>query len=222
MPYKDDLYVTADTASANESSLAYGDAPNDLSPTICYIKLLYRPNGVVLDRMWVVVNSQATQESFMQWGTDNANLLWTATLPQVFSTIIVSNTVPVDPESGAPNQWKRPSTVNSYMHHDARYEMRSEPVGSHGHQATYNSAGVLIASTIAAGTADRVSPAYNASSHKYRDVHPFLRALQLDGNPVLPVPLALMPFDITRPCIYQGVNTDTYISRRPTIPTGVQ
>ena len=172
--------------------------------------------------MWLVINSQATQDRFTQWAIDNVNLQWTAALPQAFSNVAIPNAVPTDPESGYPNQWKRPSIVSSYLHHNAKYEMRSEPVSSHGRQATYNSGGELIVSTIAAGTADMVSPAHNASSHKYRDVHPFLRALQLDGNPILPVPLALMPFDITRPCIYQGVNTDTYISRRPTIPTGVQ
>ena len=103
--------------------------------------------------------------------------------------------------------------------------MRSEPVGSHGHQATYREDGTLIRTTIAAGTADFNHPlsfAWDggvAELHRRNDVLPFLRALSLDGNPGV-YNNRHVPTSVTRPCLYQGPNTDEYILRRPTLPTG--
>ena len=117
---------------------------------------------------------------------------------------------------------------NTYLHHDAKYEMRSGPVsGGHGHQATYTADGVLIGSPIAAGTADIAAPYYandmlrarTGDKHLRQDVQPFLRALQLDGNPVLPRDIYR---NLNRPCIYKGSNTDKYIEKRPVLPTGTQ
>jgi len=106
--------------------------------------------------------------------------------------------------------------------------MRSNPVsGKHGHQAMYDENGLLIESPIAAGTADLFAP-YNSidwpyidSDHREEDVYPFIRAVQLDGNPVHPN-YKKFPTDLTRPCIYKGSNTDTYIEKRLILPTGVQ
>ena len=80
-------------------------------------------------------------------------------------------------------------TKNTFLHHDAKYEMRSKPTsGGHGHQAMYNIGGQLITAPIAAGTADLYAPfdslgiPSSAKSHRDQDVYPFIRALQLDGN----------------------------------------
>ena len=114
------------------------------------------------------------------------------------------------------------------MHHDAKYEMRSMPIsGYHGHQSTYDGNGILITNPIAAGSADLFAP-YNAlgmpyldRDHRDNDVYPFIRAMQLDGNPVLPRSV-FKPTNFNRPCLYIGEKTDQYISKRPVLPTGVQ
>lgn len=91
----------------------------------------------------------------------------------------------------------------------------------------YNLYGSLIESPIASGTADRFAP-YNSidwpypdTDHREQDVYPFIRALQLDGNPVRPNN-KIAPTNLNRPCIYKGGNTDKYIARRPVLPTGKQ
>jgi hypothetical protein len=112
------------------------------------------------------------------------------------------------------------------LHHDAKYEMRSNPTSAgHGHQAMYDVHGVLIETPIAAGSADFFAPfnsigtARLSNKHLKQDVQPFLRALQLDGNPVLPRDINR---NLNRPCIYMGSNTDKYIEKRPVLPTGTQ
>jgi len=118
--------------------------------------------------------------------------------------------------------------MDTYLHHDAKYEMRSNPVSDkHGHQAMYDDQGQLITAPIAAGTADLYAPfdslgiPSSAKKHRKEDVYPFIRALQLDGNPVHPNNKKV-PTNLTRPCIYMGLNTDKYIKKRPVLPTGTQ
>ena len=113
-------------------------------------------------------------------------------------------------------------TKDAFLHHDAKYEMRSKPTsGGHGHQAMYNIGGQLITAPIAAGTADLYAPfdslgiPSSAKKHRKEDVYPFIRALQLDGNPVLPRDINR---NLNRPCIYMGSNTDKYVKRRPVLP----
>ena len=119
------------------------------------------------------------------------------------------------------------------MHHDAAFEMRSKPVsGGHGHQATYDTGGALIMDgTIAAGTADFVSPEslLNGSTKRHRneDVYPYVQALHMDGNPGSPDNMSGLSTDavpprLTLPCIYQGSNIGSYMTLRPSFPTGVQ
>ncbi len=163
---------------------------------------------------------------------------WINLLPPPFETIqITTNSLgevsACDPE---PNgfDWNPPEKVEQsiYIHHDAVYEMRSTPVpGRHGHQATYDSNGVLIRSGIAAGTADKVSPASilngSTSAHRDSDVKPFIAAIQLDGNPVRPTNMTdwfteAVPSRLNRPCLYEGKNLRKYIECRPTLPTGTR
>ena len=126
-------------------------------------------------------------------------------------------------------------TKDAFLHHDAKYEMRSKPTsGGHGHQAMYNIGGQLITAPIAAGTADLYAPfdsrgiPSSAKSHRDQDVYPFIRALQLEGNPVHKISSAVglgmvdVPTNLNRPCIYKGDKTDKYIERRPVLPTGKQ
>lgn len=129
------------------------------------------------------------------------------------STNLFGRVSPDDPEPGPPNDWKAPTTVSSYLHHDARFEMRSRSVsGGHGNQACYNENGQLILKTIAGGTADYAyASLINATKHVPEDVLPFLRAVWLDGNPGQRTILN----DITRPCVYEGDNIARYIECRP-------
>ncbi len=116
--------------------------------------------------------------------------------------------------------------LNSFMHPGATFEARSKPVpGGHGHQATYDARGELITSTIAAGTADYVSPEKNAIKHRNEDVWPYINALHLDGNPGLPdngfgILTEMVPLNISHPCIYQGTFLNQYLQLRPTLSHG--
>jgi len=233
LPDIDALSFTSDNLEVNDNGelIFPQKAPPDLKPAISLVKLHYKPNeeiDVIFDKLWVVVNSPKTDERFAEWRLRNYDISWTTNLPRPFAsiTINISNGITniVDPEPAAPNQWGKPHPINSSLHHDAKYEMRSGPVsGGHGHQATYTTDGFLIGSPIAAGTADIAAPyhandtlrARTGDKHLKQDVQPFLRALQLDGNPVLPRDIYR---NLNRPCIYMGLNTDKYIEKRPVLP----
>lgn len=106
------------------------------------------------------------------------------------------------------------------------------PIPPPGHQATYRADGTLIAESIAAGTADYVAPCFSwdewiVDNHRREDVVPYVRALQLDGNPAVPANMTdISPFlfllNISRPAIYQGNNVQKYMQCRPSLPTGIQ
>ncbi|MBO7223415.1 MAG: hypothetical protein J6V70_04710, partial [Kiritimatiellae bacterium] len=128
----------------------------------------------------------------------------------------------VDPEPESLDYWSKPSSINSYLHNNASYEMRTETPLTQGNQSCYDANGVIITNTIAAGTADRYAPyddwGWVRPSFKHRDydVYPFLRAIQLDGNPCAPNS-NFKPTNLNRPCIYQGDNLNKYLQCRPTI-----
>ncbi|HOE62109.1 MAG TPA: hypothetical protein PK576_10775, partial [Kiritimatiellia bacterium] len=236
-PHKDDLSFTSDNLAVNNNGeLVFGDNPKELEPQISLVKLRYKPTpkiNVVFDKLWVVVNRSDTKTKFDNWYAQNADMSWTATLPRPFASIALATnatgevTGPIDPEPGwFGGQWHAPEAKNTFLHHNAKYEMRSKPTSDgHGHQAMYDAHGYLITSPIAAGTADMYAPFYSigaprlSTKHLEQDVQPFIRALQLDGNPVLPRDIYR---NLNRPCIYVGLNTDTYIKKRPVLPTGVQ
>ena len=99
------------------------------------------------------------------------------------------------------------------------------------YQSFHDDTGCLIVQTIAAGTSDKVSPASlwdgSITEHRNQDVTPYIRALQIDGNPILTDNATGLfpngvPTRFTRPCIFQGNETDAYLIRRPPTPTGVQ
>lgn len=215
----------------------FGDCPKCLFPTIRMLTMCFGPQHQRLDDMWIVVYSPDTRTRFDEWCTNNASTAWASTLPKPFDRISLATNPashavsPVDPEPGAPRQWCPPVAHATWLHHNAVYEMRTETgvAGEHGHQATYDEEGRLIRSTIAAGTADYHRPYAqvlwstgtfpNGYAHRDADVLPFIMALQLDGNPVVPVD---MWRNLNRQCIRQGENTDAYIARRPILPSGVQ
>ena len=100
--------------------------------------------------------------------------------------------------------------------------MRTETPLTQGNQACYSVNGVIITNTIAAGSADRYAPYDNNGdivlnfNHRNFDVYPFLRAIQLDGNPCIPNKI-FAPTNLDRPCLYQGSFLNKYLECRPTI-----
>ena len=227
LPYLDQICFTTNGATVAGNILQYASSPpDDMAPAIYAINVVRLADAAILDRLWLVVNSSLTRTVFNAcYEQNSANMNWVLTLPSPYSTIELNQEgQPVDPEPGAPNQWAGPTRVATFLHHDAAYEMRTANQGDHGHQAMYDAQGNLITSTIAAGTADRERPILfwgipNWTNHREADVYPFIRALQLDGNPVS----ANDQFEQTnlnRPCIHQGTHTDKYIECRPITPTG--
>lgn len=170
-----------------------------------------------------------------------ANQAWLQLLPPPFESIALTvstnlfgtlSTNAVDPEPNG-DFWYPPTSINTYLHPAAMFEMRSYPVtGGHGHQACYDANGILIRSGVSAGTADFVSPYVKvlwgaittlnpSTEHREQDVYPFIRALQLDGNPCLPQ-TRLVPKTLDRPMIYQGPHLNAYLQCRPPLPTGTR
>ncbi len=216
---------------------SFGKCPKCLYPTIRMLTMCYGPQHQRLDDMWIVINSPDTRRRFDEWCTNNVSTAWATSLPKPFDRILLSTNAvtgavtPLDPEPGNPNEWSPPVSHSTWLHHNAVYEMRTVTgiAGEHGHQATYDSTGRLIRSTIAAGTADFRRPYVsvlwssgtipNGFAHRDADVLPFIMALQLDGNPVIPVDTWR---NLNRQCLRQGEHTDAYIARRPILPSGTQ
>jgi hypothetical protein len=201
----------------------YGPQPDDLDPAIRSVELWHDDIATPLDRMWLVVNSTNTLARFTTWYAGNADISWTTNLPPPHASISFVDGEAQDPEDGAPNQWSPPDGINplSYLHHDARFEMRTWIAGESGNQAAYAEDGSLISSSIAAGTADRHGP-YDEdgdvrlnTNHRNHDVYPFIRALQLDGNPVFITGWDKWPEALNRPCLHEGSAVGMYIARRP-------
>ena len=230
MSFLDKLYFTANGTECPNKRLQFdGYCPGSLKPDIYYVALCHRDIDRPLDVLWVVVNSPAAQTEFNAWVAANSNTTWTAPLPRPYASIAVTNGVATDPEppgpDGRPGTWDAPHRIDptSYLHHNAVWEMRTTLDGDHGNQATYDAAGNLIRTTIAAGTADHFGPygedgkAKWSTRHRNEDVWPYIQALQLDGNPVRIPRLVGIPSRITRPCLLQGPHTETYLQLRPTI-----
>lgn len=203
--------------------------PRDLCPDIYYVAIIHKPNGRILDVMWLVANSPDTKNQFDAWYAANTNTAWTAALPSPYASITIADGVATDPEppgpNGSPRLWDAPHRLDSasYLHHNAVWEMRTTMTNSCGNQATYDVNGNLIRSTIAAGTSDSRAP-YDGNGnprknfgHVIEDVHPYIRALQLDGNPVRIKGVSVwFPFALSRPCLHQGEYTEKYLRCRPT------
>lgn len=230
-PFMDLLYFEVNGERCANNAIHYSFCcPGPLKPDIYYVVLRHVQIERPLDAMWVVVNSPTAKAQFDAWYEANTNTAWTATLPTPYLSIVVTNGIAIDPEppeiDGKPGIWDAPHRINSssHLHHNAVWEMRTTIGGASGNQATYDSDGNLIRSTIAAGTADRCGP-YGPDgfprknwNHVNEDVHPFIQALQLDGNPVRIAGLSVwFPLSLSRPCLHQGDYTEKYLQCRPTI-----
>ena len=187
-------------------------SPRDLRPQIYHVEMRLRDDGRILDSFWLVLNSRVTMLRYEYWVAQNqANLAWVSELPRPTGSIDVTDLAAVSVP-----QWKSPSACNSFLHHSASYEMRSNRTpGGHGNQACFDADGAIILSGISGGTADKAYAAIeNVENHVPEDVEPFLRALQLDGNPGIPNIMN----NIHRPCLYEGSCIQDYLICRPITP----
>lgn len=208
--------------------------PDDLWPAVFHVELHTGDTPRILDRCWIVVNNPRTKTLFDDWFVKHsANTNWTLSLPQPPSSLLLDSYGNASLPAEATRSWHSPERIpdGGYIHHAAVYEIRSYAVpGGYGHQATYDENGLLITTTISAGTADYRSPTGalmfgRKEDHRVEDMLPFVRALQLDGNPILvanrlSILRENLPLNLNRPCLRQGAYTDKYIRIRPTLPTG--
>ncbi len=234
LDYKDKLRYRANGAIVEGTTIYVGkDKPDDLLPDIYHVEVC-KTEGATLDRLWIVVLAPETRTNFNNWVSENTtNSTWLSLLPKPPSKLTITSGL-VSLPSAASSNWNPPEifSTNNFMHPKAVYELRSKPVsGGHGHQATYDAQGNLITESIKAGTADIASPSERrklgrVSTHKYEDVHPYIRALQLDGNPIHPdnalgIITKFAPRNLSRPPLRVGPFTEQYLQLRPPVPTGV-
>lgn len=212
--------IFGDAEIKNDTVLDFGSSdPDDVNIYAFSIKLLFTTS--VVDRLVFIVYSDETQPEYTGWlssasfGNDSGNT-WLNELPRVYSQLGTGNSDP-EPSSCNPQSWGWDPGLPAYYHFDAEFEIRSESTQNrHGHQACYDAAGILITgsgsleSLASAGTADFAHPSnWYAPLHSTADVRPFIRAAQLDGNPVDGV------FNLSHPLIRIGPNLIKYYQRRP-------
>lgn len=223
LTFKDYLDWYVDGTKQSSSILNYGSEPGNNEIKDYEVHVTVKDSSTICDRLILVIVPTSTEQAHNDWVTTwSANTAWLAELPAAYGSITFDTSGdPEDPEPGTcTNEYWEDSvaTLDSYFHPGATYETRSEETpGGHGHQACYTGPGGIITSGVAAGTADShhksdiITP-----SHRTEDVLPFVRAAQLDGNPVWVNDL--FPFDLNRPMMYEGSHLQQYLQLRPPIP----
>ena len=212
-------------------TIPMGECPSEMLPTVHNVVLCDKGGMEVFDRFWLVICTPQDQTDFDNWyNLFCTNLEWTAWIPLPPSHLDISTNTAGTAEATIPtyfsghSSWSspRPISASTHMHHTAKYELRTETIDQSGNQATYDAEGRLITKTIAAGTADYYQP-YDVfgnlrpnGKHRRFDVLPYVRALQLDGNPGHPFSV-FVPTNITHPCLRQGTNLDQYLFCRPCV-----
>ena len=205
------------------SRLDYGSEPGDDEITALHIKVACKGDGSpqVVDSFILVVYPPSTETSYTAWVTRNvARGSWWTVLPKPYATLGSGNSDP-EPATCSPQLWQGVSTSFLTYHPGASFQMRSESVAGHGHQATYNAVGALILSGIGAGTADWAEAGL-LTGHSEEDVKPYIWAAQLDGNPITQT---FFGNGVNGTFMRQANRLDQYLSLRPpltgsTIPAG--
>jgi len=221
--------VWGSASIVDDTKLEYeNDDPGDTNIYGFGVELKWQAS--VLDRVIIVVFSLATSTNYTDWVSDNSTSpSWLSELPPVYSELGSGDSDP-EPSGCSEDEWEdwggEAESLSNNYHYDAAHEMRShETSGGHGHQATYDQNGALISATpssppeqaAAAGTADRSHPDNvfelpGRNTHFEMDVAPFVRAAQLDGNPV---DSSLSGAELSQPLIRVGPELRKYYDRRP-------
>ena len=219
----DKLHFTVNGSTTARNYAVEGGEPNDRNPIVLHVQV-FAEEGEALDSLWIVVYKPSDKTWFHAWHAEQStNLTWTTTLPKPCHSLTFINGG-VLAGTGATGKWSSPDTieVDSYMHHNAVYEMRTNMADTHGNQATFDGSGAIITSSIRAGTADLYAP-YNERGkliwnfrHRDNDVYPYIIALQLDGNPTPPT-RQWAPQKLAHPALFQGEYAGKYLTCRPTI-----
>jgi hypothetical protein len=183
----------------------YGNSPSLNEMRKIRIEAVHRNDNAVSDRMVLVIVPQSTDDKYRDWVSGNLDISWINELPSVYSSLSENHTDPEPRLSDCNSQrWLTVSPLDKEYHPFASYEMRSEEINGHGHQACYNSNGDLIDKGISAGTADfsHSSDPFGENGHIAQDVLPFIWAGQLDGNPIQGTPgSTITPEDLNEPII---------------------
>jgi hypothetical protein len=117
--------------------LAFGDKPKDMNPDICLFQAVLQVDSEFVQAL-DGRHSPDTQTEFDNWyAQEFRHLVGQPNLPPPFASIthrwFQRNHNAVDPEPEIPNCGERRILSIRTMHHDAKYEIRSNPVaGGHG------------------------------------------------------------------------------------------
>jgi hypothetical protein len=199
------------------SNLRFQSAPKEDSVTLYKIGVRRRDEQR-RDEFSLISLPVSTQEHFSSWYEhERTDLAWLSLLPPVYSSLGAGKSNP-EPKNCTKQYWEGVHKLDSYFHPGGAYEMRSRPVGAgNGHQAVYDSEGLLIREGPGAGSADKGAPrlwAFGLAKHRDRDVRPYIWAAQLDGNPVNPVWLFR---NLDAPLLRNGDHIRQYQSVRPAL-----
>lgn len=202
-----------------------GSKPFENSYRPFYVKMVTKGGGKTIDRLIITLLPPETKTKFDAWyaaESTAAGKAWFAELPSMPASLEVAPSL-LAPDRNYPSSarlYYDPTTAASYMHPDARFELRSKPTpGGHAHQVCCTSSGGLILSSVSAGSADKRASFHfpdvmDPQPHVDADVTPFVWALQLDGNPCDRPPLSAT---LSKPMLHQGTNLDKYFECRPAV-----
>ena len=194
---------------SSSAVLYLGADPGDLNIRTYNVRVRSLNCSVLDEEFVLVVYSRDTLNIFRNWvANESQDLEWIEDLPGSYLTLGEDNS---DPEPDCePQMWEGLDEESNHYHPGMVFEMRSEPVNGHGNQATYDNDGVLITTPPGAGTVDRSAPFI--LRHRGDDVYPYVRAAQIDGNPVETV---FFGADLDGPLLHYGRSLKDYISVRP-------
>ncbi|MEI6607927.1 MAG: hypothetical protein WCP35_21705, partial [Verrucomicrobiota bacterium] len=184
-----------------------------------YVELKAEPEGHYGIKQEVGTIRGATYLLMLDCRDRPAGKAWFAECPRMPSSLEVSPLQNPD-RLFSPRIWRDPEAINTNMHPDAYYDMRSRMTpGEHAGQATFSSTGVLLLKGVSAGSADKMAAFpehWSPYLHVDADVTPFVWALQLDGNPCdrMGTDTFLTPL----PMLHEGAFLTKYLECRPAEP----
>ena len=218
----DKLHFTVNGSTVARNYHVRGE-PRERAPIILHVQV-FAEEGDALDSLWIVVYKPSDKTWFDAWYAEQStNLTWTASLAKPCHSLTFSGGKALA-GTGMTGTWSVPEAMasDSYMHHNAVYEMRTNMADTHGNQSMFDETGAIITSGIRAGTADFYAP-YDEDgdlrwsfNHRNFDVYPYIIALQFDGNPTPPTS-HWIPQKLVHPALYQGEYSGKYLTCRPPV-----
>lgn len=227
--FEQNLKWKVNGAEQSSHELNYGGEAADDEHQHFFVEVLSKSGGETIDRLIITVIPRSTKTAFDTWyAAESGDKGWLQFLPSLYKQLGVGNSDP-EPASCSPQKWNTPSPLNgSFYHPGSAFEMRSLPAYRspydpsfsllYGHQACYDDKGSLVRNGVGAGSADREVPLTSggsATGHRDKDVRPFIRAAQIDGNPVQ-ANSHFAPTNLDHPMLYKGGYISHYLEVRPT------